>query len=81
MLHIFFLFFSQFRLGKKLLALHIWHVSIVKNSSRWPAKDDILTYELEDIIALVEPPVLLNQHYFEMNECQFADLCYGVSNI
>ena len=50
------------------------YVSSGKNCFRWPAKDDILTYGLEDIIAVIDPPVPINQCHFRINENQFADL-------
>ena len=50
------------------------YVSSGKNCFRWPAKDDILTYGLEDIIAVIDPPVPINQCHFGINENQFADL-------
>ena len=43
-----------------------------KNPFRFPAKDDILNYEIEDIIAVNRPT--RSQQYFETNETQFAGL-------
>ena len=43
-----------------------------KNPFRFPAKDDILNYEIEDIIAVNRPTC--SQQYFETNETQFAGL-------
>ena len=43
-----------------------------KNPFRFLAKDDILNYEIEDIIAVNRPT--RSQQYFETNETQFAGL-------
>ena len=50
------------------------YVSSGKNCFRWPAKDGILTYELEDIMAVIDLPVQIHQHHFGINESQFAGL-------
>ena len=45
-----------------------------KNCFKWPEKDDILTYGIEDIIAVIDPRVPINPNFFRINENQFADL-------
>lgn len=45
-----------------------------KKCFRCPAKDDIVTYELEDIITVIEPPVPTIQHHFGVNGSQPAGL-------
>ena len=50
------------------------YVSIKKSCFRWPAKDDILTHGLEDIIAVIDSPLPINQCHFGITENEFADL-------
>ena len=50
------------------------YVSSGKSCFRWPAKDGIFPYELEDIIAVIDPLVPINQQHFGINKNQFADL-------
>ena len=49
------------------------YVSSGKNCFKWPAKDDIFTYGLEDI-AVIDPPIPVNQRHFGVNKNQFTDL-------
>ena len=44
------------------------YVSSAKNCVRWAAKYHILTYGLQDIIAVIDPPVPTNQRHFGINE-------------
>ena len=45
---------------------------------RSPASDEILTYILEDIKAIMDLSAQINQHHFGTNERQFAD--YNTNN-
>ena len=61
------------------------YVSGGKNCFRSPASDDILTYILEDIKAIIDQPAQINQHHFGTNERQFAGYktnneCYDIIN-
>ena len=42
------------------------YVSNGKNCFSKSAKDDILTYELEFIVAVIYPPFLINQYHFRI---------------
>ena len=50
------------------------YVSSGNNCFRWPAKNDILVYGLEDVIAVIDPSVPINQRHLRINENQFANL-------
>lgn len=45
-----------------------------ENCFRWPVKDHILNYELEDNIAVTDLPPLMNEQHFGTNESQFTGL-------
>lgn len=45
-----------------------------ENCFRWPVKDRILNYELEDNIAVTDLPPLMNEQHFGTNESQFTGL-------
>ena len=49
-------------------------VSSGKNFFSCPAKDGTLAYELEDIIAVIDFSVQINQHHFGGNKSHFADV-------
>ena len=51
-------------------------VSSGKNFFSCPAKDGTLAYELEDIIAVIDFSVQINQHHFGGNKSHFADVQY-----
>lgn len=49
------------------------YVSSEKNYFRWPVKDDILNYELKDIV-VIGLTFKINQHHFGINKSQFPGL-------
>ena len=49
------------------------YVSSEKNYFRWPVKDDILNYELKDIV-VIGLTFKIYQHHFGINKSQFPGL-------
>ena len=50
------------------------YVSSGKNCFGWPVKDRILSYELDDNIAVIDLPVQINQPHLGIKKCQIAGL-------
>ena len=46
-----------------------------KNQFKWPSRDDICTYDFDQILCLVQPPEPINQRYFGLQEKDFKEAC------
>ena len=49
-------------MSSTLLMFHVWNVSSTqRNCFNWPAKDDVLRYDDDDIICKIDAPIPVNQ--------------------